>query len=67
MPQAAIVIDSRKLPVFKRHLKKSGYIFTGDPYITLSTTLLTIETDNIGKLQQVIETANKEYVMKKAH
>lgn len=67
MLKVVVVIDSRKLPMFEKHLKKTGYIFTKSPYITLGTTTLMIETDNISELQQAIEAANSAHTKSKMH
>lgn len=67
MQKAAIAIDSWKLPVFKKHLKKSGYAFSKDAGVTPDCLTLTVETDNTIKLQQVVEAANNECARSKAH
>jgi hypothetical protein len=60
MKTAAIVIDSYKLPIFKKHLDTAGYSYTEYPGITENTMLLKVKFDWAINLKPVIEAANKE-------
>lgn len=60
MPQAGIVVDNWKLPIFERHLTGSGYSFKGAGDLTKDVTVLTVVTDNLEALAGVVKAANTE-------
>lgn len=60
MKKAGVLIDSYKLPVFKRHLDADGYSYTEQPGMTSGTILLTVSFNWVAELKPVIEAANAE-------
>lgn len=58
--KAAIAIDDWKLSIFERHLKQSGYSFEQSGRLTPNTLLLTVVTDNLEALAEVVKSANNE-------
>jgi hypothetical protein len=58
--KAAIIIDSWKLPMFKRNLDKAGYAFTQADGLTPDTLILSVETTNINGLNDLVIKAQKE-------
>lgn len=58
--KAAIAIDDWKLPIFERHLAQAGYTHTDGPGLTPKTLLLTVTTDNVEALGEVVKAANTE-------
>lgn len=65
--RAGIMIDSWKLPVFKKRLKKAGYSFEKGDGVVPGTLSLYVETNNTIKLQKVVEEANRECARSKMH
>ena len=60
MPVANIALDSWKLDIFQRHLTQAGYKCPEAKPLIAGTLLLTIQTDNLEALQQVVQAANQE-------
>lgn len=60
MAKAAIAIDSWKFPIFERHLKQSGYKFEKVQGVTRGTMILTVNTENIEAMGEVVKAANNE-------
>lgn len=60
MKTAGVVIDSWKLPIFKKHLDAAGYAYTEHPGITQSTLTLRVSYEWLRDLQPIVEAANKE-------
>ena len=58
--KSAIAIDNWKLPIFEHHLKQSGYSYTNAGTLTHGTMILTVETENMDALQEVVKAANLE-------
>ena len=60
MKTAAIVLDNRKIPIFKKHLEAAGYTYTelSGPLTNCST--LTVPYEWVHKLQPVVKAANDE-------
>ena len=58
--KAGIAVDDWKLPVFRKILTEEGYTYTDGGALTPTTTLLTVETDNILKLKNVLEKCQRE-------
>jgi len=54
MKTAAIAIDSWKLPVFTKMLKKAGYQFTKAKGLTDDTLFLKVETEDLEKLKDLV-------------
>lgn len=52
--KAGIAIDDWKLPVFRKRLTEAGYEYVDGGALTSSSTLLTVETDNILALRTVL-------------
>lgn len=60
MKTAAVLIDSHKLPVFKKHLDAAGFKYTEQPGPTADTLLLKVEYKWVADLQPIIVAANTE-------
>lgn len=58
--KAGIVVDNWKLPVFRERLTEAGYEYTDAGGFTHDTTVLTVVTDNMLALKQVIEACQAE-------
>ncbi len=58
--KAAIVVDDYKLPVFRRRLSESGYQFEEMAGVTADTKTLTVQTENLSALADVVKAANRE-------
>ena len=58
--KACIVVDDWKLPIFRNQLAGAGYKYTDGGCLCHGTTLLTVETDNILKLKEVIESCQRD-------
>lgn len=60
--KAGIAVDDWKLPVFRKRLTEAGFEYEDAGPLTLvgSTTMLTVETDDVDRLQQVIEACQAE-------
>lgn len=60
MKTAAVVIDSWKLPIFKKHLDKAAYSYTEHPGPTPDTLILKVSYEWVHKLQPIVEKATEE-------
>lgn len=60
MKTAGVVIDSWKLPTFKKHLDAAGYTYTEHPGITRGTLTLKVQYEWVAILKPIIEAANAE-------
>jgi hypothetical protein len=60
MKTAAVLIDSWKLTIFKKHLDAAGFVFTEGAGVTKDTLTLKVEFDWVARLQPIIEAANAE-------
>lgn len=60
MKTAAVLIDSHKLLVFKKHLDAAGFKYTEQAGPTPDTLLLKVEYEWVSQLQPVIVAANTE-------
>ncbi len=60
MKTAGVVLDSWKLPVFKRHLDAAGYSYTEMPGPVAGTLLFQVEYEWVHTLKPIIEAAEKE-------
>lgn len=60
MKTAGVVIDSWKLPIFKRHLDESACTYTEHPGYSSFTIILKISYEWVADLKPVIEAAEKE-------
>lgn len=58
--KAGIAVDDWKLPVFRKRLKAAGFTYTDGGPLTGNTTLLTVETDDLAKLRDVLEQCQSE-------
>ena len=67
MKTAAIVLDSWKLPVFKKHLDKAKYSYTEQPGITPDSLLLKVKYEWVKDLQPIVQAANDECAKKSKH
>jgi hypothetical protein len=57
---AGVMIDSWKLPIFKRHLDTAGYKYTEHPGVTADTITLKVTCERVHKVQAVLEAAARE-------
>jgi hypothetical protein len=55
---AAIVIDSWKLPVFTKHLNESDFAFENEQGLVPETVLLKVQYEDLIKLGSVVKVAN---------
>lgn len=60
MKTAGVVIDSYKLPVFKKHLDSAGYCYTEHAGPTAKTLVLRVKYEWAAKLTPIIEAAEIE-------
>lgn len=60
MPKAAVAIDNWKLPIFERHLQQAGYSFERTDGLTEDAMILTVTTENLVALGEVVKAANTE-------
>lgn len=60
MKKAGIAIDNWKLPIFERHLKQAGYLFKAVKGLTKDAMVLTVDTENLVALGEVVKAANTE-------
>lgn len=58
--KAGIVCDTWKLPIFERRLKAAHYDYKVIGEFTKDTTTITVTTDNLMALQEVVKAANTE-------
>lgn len=61
--KAGVVIDVWKLPIFERHLQAAGYTFEKEVGLADDVMLLTVRTDNVEALRNVLKDANTEAAM----
>jgi len=65
MAKTAIAIDDWKLDIFDKALTDAGYTYVKNPGVTRDTLLLSVETDNIPRLAQVVKMANEKAAIEK--
>lgn len=65
MKTAAVVLDSWKLPVFKKRLDRAGFSYEQAPGLTADTITLRVKYEWVADLQPIIEAANKECAARK--
>lgn len=58
--KAGIGVDNWKLPVFRKRLKEAGYDYQDGGALTDDTTLLTVETNNMLALKDLLERCQSE-------
>lgn len=58
--KAAIVIDTWKLSIFERHLQQAGYAYAKANGLTDNTLMLSVATNNMEALGEVVKAANTE-------
>lgn len=61
--KAGIAIDSWKYPIFERLLQQSGYEFENAGAVTKDIIFLTVTTDNLEALAEVVAVASVEAAM----
>ncbi len=57
---AAVVIDTWKLPIFKKHLDKAGRSYTEHGHLTGDSLLLKVKYELVADIQPIIEAAQLE-------
>lgn len=60
MKTAGIMIDTWKLPIFKRHLDAAKFAYTEHPGITASSLNLKVKCEWLHELEPVVMAANEE-------
>ena len=60
MKKAGIMLDDWKLPIFEKALDEAGFEYEQSPGITEYTLLLTVETDDLHALSEVVKKTNDE-------
>lgn len=60
MKTAAVILEPRKLPIFKKHLDAAGYTYTEQPGPQMGTLMLKVQYEWVAELKPVIEAAQKE-------
>ena len=60
MKQVGIAIDSWKLPIFDKHLRRAGIAYDVCNGLTEDTRLLTANVERIADAQPIVEAANAE-------
>lgn len=60
MKKAAVVIDSWKLSIFKKHLDEGGFEYSQHPGITPETITLNVLTETVSRLQPFVQAATNE-------
>ena len=65
--RAAVVLDSWKLAVFKKHLDADGFIYAGPFDLPGNTYLLQVNTETVAKLQPTLERAQAECRRSRRH
>ena len=60
MKTAAVVIDSWKLEIFKRHLDAAERTYTEHPGVAVGTLTLQVKYVMVADLMPIIEAANEE-------
>lgn len=60
MKKAAIFIDSWKLEIFTKHLKKGGCAYEVIPCLTPNTLSIKVHFESVAKLKPIVEAANEE-------
>lgn len=60
--KAGVAVDKWKVPVFKRHLDQSGFVYTEHPGVTRDTAMLkvVVAADRMSVLHTVIRNAQHE-------
>ena len=58
--RAGIVVDDWKLPVFRKRLTEAGYHYEDGGAARVNTTLLTVETQNVFALKEVLDACQRE-------
>jgi hypothetical protein len=65
MLTAAIALDNWKFPIFERHLHQAGYSFNRSEGLTANTMILSVTTENLVALSEVVRAANTEAALAK--
>lgn len=58
--KAGIAIDNWKFPIFERRLKQAGYSFERADGLTKDAMVLSVTTNNVEALGEVVKAANTE-------
>lgn len=58
--KAGIALDNWKFSIFERRLTQAGYSFKRTDGLTKDAMILTVETDNLEALHEVLKSANTE-------
>jgi len=58
--KAGIVVDDWKLPVFRERLTAAGFTYTDAGGLTHNTTVLTVVTDDVSRLGDVVKECQRE-------
>lgn len=58
--KAGIIVDDWKLPVFRKRLTAAGFTYTDAGGLTHDTTVLTVVTEDAGRLATVVQECQAE-------
>ena len=58
--RVGIALDRWKLSIFKKHLDNAGFKYSSGPGISDDTMFLYVITDELPRIQQVVQNANDE-------
>lgn len=58
--KAGIVVDDWKLPVFRERLTAAGFTYTDAGGLTHDTTVLTVVTDDVSRLGDIVKECQRE-------
>lgn len=58
--KVGIALDNWKLPIFRKMLSDAGYTYEDGGALTYDSTLLTIVTDNMLRLKDVVAACQRE-------
>ncbi len=58
--KAGIAVDDWKLPVFRQRLTEAGFTYTDAGGLTHNTTVLTVVTDDVSRLGDVVKACQRE-------
>jgi len=65
MAKIGIAIDKWKLGIFNKALNDAGFTVKKGPGVTADTLMLSVATDNVDKLAEVIKMANEHAAYEK--
>lgn len=55
-----IALDDWKLPIFRKRLTESGYVYNDAGALSSGVTLLTVDTEDVSGLESVVKKCQQE-------